>query len=547
MAGGTGYGLEITSCLNDLDATLPHILRTIYSGLAPDLPTPSDPQLTPLGPGTLNLLARLSNPSNVDVALEASGNDDDQRDVQHTHYLIGRATALIQLATDKLHAYPYRDVPVCWRRLYGDASLLRAVYQFLLLRIELNRHRFQGLRPRKRKHDASLVDQERKESDELTGDQELAWDDTAAIHTLDMALIMSGVPGPFRRDMIEQLLAQTYQVSQALRPPSQRSSLDIPHLLPPLPPPPINFPLPTFPSPPPLTTFLASTSYPFIIKALIPHWPALSTRPWSSLSYLLSQTNNGSRLVPIEIGKSYTDHDWSQKIIPFKQFLDGYILHPDDHAQDHDSETPARGRNKTGYLAQHNLFAQIPSLRRDISIPDYCYTSIKNGKQDYDEDDDEDESEDDDPSEPLLNAWFGPRGTVSPLHTDPYQNILCQVVGKKYVRLYNPSTESPRMFPLGVVEGGVDMSNTSGVEVGWVESDEFGFADDGDENGGGGSHGEDHELGLRNEKRRMWKEFKQAIYVEGILEPGDGLFIPVGWWHYVRSLDVSFSVSFWWK
>jgi lysine-specific demethylase 8 len=25
------------------------------------------------------------------------------------------------------------------------------------------------------------------------------------------------------------------------------------------------------------------------------------------------------------------------------------------------------------------------------------------------------------------------------------------------------------------------------------------------------------------------------------------LFIPVKHWHYVRSLDISFSVSFWWK
>ncbi len=29
-----------------------------------------------------------------------------------------------------------------------------------------------------------------------------------------------------------------------------------------------------------------------------------------------------------------------------------------------------------------------------------------------------------------------------------------------------------------------------------------------------------------------------------VVEPGELLFIPVGWWHAVRSLDVSMSLSF---
>jgi lysine-specific demethylase 8 len=32
-----------------------------------------------------------------------------------------------------------------------------------------------------------------------------------------------------------------------------------------------------------------------------------------------------------------------------------------------------------------------------------------------------------------------------------------------------------------------------------------------------------------------------------VLEAGQMLFIPPGWWHYVRSTTVSFSVSFWWR
>jgi lysine-specific demethylase 8 len=40
--------------------------------------------------------------------------------------------------------------------------------------------------------------------------------------------------------------------------------------------------------------------------------------------------------------------------------------------------------------------------------------------------------------------------------------------------------------------------------------------------------------------------FAAATYAELVLAPGDVLFIPAGHWHYVRSLETSFSVSFWW-
>ena len=39
--------------------------------------------------------------------------------------------------------------------------------------------------------------------------------------------------------------------------------------------------------------------------------------------------------------------------------------------------------------------------------------------------------------------------------------------------------------------------------------------------------------------------FAKARHFDAILGPGDALFIPKGWWHYVRALTPSFSVNFW--
>ena len=41
--------------------------------------------------------------------------------------------------------------------------------------------------------------------------------------------------------------------------------------------------------------------------------------------------------------------------------------------------------------------------------------------------------------------------------------------------------------------------------------------------------------------------FHEAPYVDCVLEPGQMLYIPSGWWHFVKAMGVSFSISFWWR
>lgn len=110
---------------------------------------------------------------------------------------------------------------------------------------------------------------------------------------------------------------------------------------------------------------------------------------------------------------------------------------------------------------------------------------------------------------------------------DPYYNCYAQVLGRKRVWLAAP-TAGTHMYAHGSdhlrndEEDGLATSyatNTSKVPV---------FSPD----------------------RRSFPEFMthvEPVSMEAILEPGDMLFIPPGWWHAMRGegSEVAWSVSMW--
>ncbi len=100
--------------------------------------------------------------------------------------------------------------------------------------------------------------------------------------------------------------------------------------------------------------------------------------------------------------------------------------------------------------------------------------------------------------------WFGPAGTVTPLHHDAMNVLFNQVVGRKRFRLFSP-LDTPLVYNTVSVYSEVDP--------------------------------------LAPDLERF-PLFARATPLDLVLEPGETLFIPVGWWHHVESLDLSLSVSF---
>ncbi len=100
--------------------------------------------------------------------------------------------------------------------------------------------------------------------------------------------------------------------------------------------------------------------------------------------------------------------------------------------------------------------------------------------------------------------WFGPEGTITPLHHDPCNVLLAQVYGKKRIRLISPN-QRHLLYNLFSVYSDVDLNNP------------------------------DYE---------KYPRFKDVEVLEVILEPGEVILLPVAWWHHVESLDIAISMSF---
>ena len=105
---------------------------------------------------------------------------------------------------------------------------------------------------------------------------------------------------------------------------------------------------------------------------------------------------------------------------------------------------------------------------------------------------------------------MGPKGTKSKLHYDSDHNLFTQIFGRKLVTLISPE-QSKKCYP---------------VHRTWYD----GYSP----------------IDVLDPDLAKYFLFSDVVMLQAILEPGDILYIPKGWWHDIRSLDPSISVIFWW-
>lgn len=149
-------------------------------------------------------------------------------------------------------------------------------------------------------------------------------------------------------------------------------------------------------------------------------------------------------------------------------------------------DTVITGTGNDAYMVANNRFLDTEAggrLRGDvIPFPEYLNPADSSGRMFF---------------------WLGPAGTVTPFHYDTTNILLCQVIGHKRLCLI-PPTDTPRMYNRIGVFSDVDYDRPDPIR---------------------------------------FPLYSQVMATDFLLNPGEVLFIPTGWWHHVRSLTPSLSVS----
>lgn len=146
--------------------------------------------------------------------------------------------------------------------------------------------------------------------------------------------------------------------------------------------------------------------------------------------------------------------------------------------------------HEAGYLIGKDLLLSLPALREDLQFPEYEAVSRL--------------------TEQLF--FMGPAGSFTQLHLDRAHNLHAVLAGRKRWQLYPPSMDA-QLKP-------------AALDHPWSVVSEYDLAP---------TYGRPEQLpnGL-------------APAYDFVLEAGEILFLPYGWWHRVLTLENAIATNLWW-
>jgi len=189
------------------------------------------------------------------------------------------------------------------------------------------------------------------------------------------------------------------------------------------------------------------------------------------------------RLVPVEIGSSYLESSWYQELMTIEDYFQRFVIEQDVINIVKKEDYQKNSHSVIGYIAQHDLLCQIPSLALDM----YAFERILKEEIRHHS------------SVLTRNCWIGMQGTTTPFHRDEYENIFVQIYGQKEIFLIDKDYKLPM----------VD-DNTSNLDPRNIND--------------------------------MNIPIKRIV-----IEAGEVMSIKKGEWHYIKSLTFSISISYWWN
>ncbi|KAL6708413.1 hypothetical protein ACN47E_002676 [Coniothyrium glycines] len=198
---------------------------------------------------------------------------------------------------------------------------------------------------------------------------------------------------------------------------------------------------------------------------------------------------HGTSIVPLELSRSTPPTTSFERFeAPFSLLL----------AHMRSADTP----DTRLYLAQHSLADLPAALQADVPIPPLV---ARLGRGDI----------------YASSLWMGRPPTRTPLHRDPNPNLFVQLAGRKRVRLMRPDVGRALYERVG---NGLGRANMRGDEM---------------------MQGREMEA----LEEAVWEDDAEGPGVEAELSSGDGLYIPLGWWHAVHGVrrGANASVNWWFR